>query len=207
MKVSNLPTGKRIIVQSIQPFSFWEKFQSNQFISGDRQIIEAQLCREFQETENDDGYGTFRGSYLWLSNKMRERGIIDLSPNQDAYPIYAWCQELNNKRAISDLRHCKTYIPKGGKGVRITLSLPLNRVMLTDFDLWHCVLNNFSADESLTEEEEDLLDQDGIIKTWDCIIYSNESFLNGRYPDQSIQATFFNIRPEDIVKVEFFQRK
>lgn len=75
--------------------------------------------------------------------------------------------------------------------------------MLTDFDLWHCVLNNFSANE---DDEDDVDDQRLIVSSWDSAIYQNDEFFQGRYKDASIQATFFNIVPDDVVSVGFFQR-
>lgn len=165
---------------------------------GDWGIIKDRIVGEFGDIEQSEDYGTFTGSYKWLKSKMKDSGAVDLA--QDSSAFFGWCQSINHRRAIADLRHIKTYIPKGELGVILTLAIPEDRVMLTDFDLWHCVLNNFSANE------DDVDDQRLIVSSWDSAIYQNDEFFQGRYKDASIQATFFNIVPDDVVSVGFFQR-
>lgn len=190
--------GRKILIITVQPIEVFDKLQRDGIVSGDWGIIKDRIVGEFGDIEQSEDYGTFTGSYKWLKSKMKDSGVVDLA--QDSSAFFGWCQSVNHRRAIADLRHIKTYIPKGELGVILTLAIPEDRVMLTDFNLWHCVLNNFSANE------DDVDDQRLIVSSWDSAIYQNDEFFQGRYKDASIQATFFNIVPDDVVSVGFFQR-
>ena len=54
-------------------------------------------------------------------------------------PIWAWYQWEGSRRK-PDLR-ASGYLPKGEPGVRLELRVADDRVLLSDFDLWHYVLN------------------------------------------------------------------
>lgn len=192
---------RKILIITVQPIAVFNKLQHDGIVSGDWDIIKNRIVSEFGDIEQSEDYGTFTGSYKWLKSKMKDFGVTDLA--QDSSMLFGGCQSINHRRAIADQRHLKTYIPKGEQGVILTLAIPEDRVMLTDFDLWHCVLNNFSADEDSPEAMDD---QQSIVNSWDSIIYPNDKFFQGQYKDESIQATFFNIVPEDVVSVGFFQR-
>lgn len=191
----------KIRLQTIQPLNFWKRLQAQGIISGDHKIIEKQIHKEFNKCSEQEQFGGFLSSYKWLENKMRDLGILDLE--QHSAPIFAWCQFTDSRHKKADLRQCRNYINKGQQGVRITFDLPLNRVLLSDFDDWHYVLNNSPAID-VSNDEWDKLDQQAIIDSWDNIFYKNEDYLNNKYYDKSIQATCFNIRLDDVVKVEFF---
>lgn len=190
--------SRKILIITVQPIEVFDKLQRDGIVSGDWGIIKDRIVGEFGDIEQSEDYGTFTGSYKWLKSRMKDSRVVDLA--QDSSAFFGWCQSINHRRAIADLRHIKTYIPKGKLGVILTLAIPEDRVMLTDFDLWHCVLNNFSANE------DDVDDQRLIVSSWDSAIYQNDEFFQGRYKDASIQATFFNIVPDDVVSVGFFQR-
>ena len=80
----------------------------------------------------------FLGPYLWMADQM-ERRLKVPRPSKDAMPIWAWYQ-WEGKRSKPDLRSAG-HVPQGGKGVRLELQVADGRVLLSDFDLWHYVLN------------------------------------------------------------------
>lgn len=57
------------------------------------------------------------------------------------YPIWAWhLWEGSSNRP--DMRK-SSYAPRGTPIVRIKLDIPENEILLSDFDLWHYVLNHW----------------------------------------------------------------
>lgn len=82
---------------------------------------------------------SFRRPYLWMIREMIKR--IGPSPIRSQYPVWFWFQWDKNK-VKPDLRH-SGHLMKGTKAVRLTCLLELSDVVLSDFDDWHCVLNNW----------------------------------------------------------------
>lgn len=104
---------------------------------------------------------------------------------------------------------------KGEKSVCIEVEVPDNQVVLTDFDVWHFVLNKWYFDDSYSEEEweklhakYDRLDRDVKekvkIQSWQKVFdispFQNEWCQRGRY----IQATFWVLYLKDVKDVRFF---
>ena len=58
----------------------------------------------------------------------------------DQVPIWCWCQWRGERRRMPDLRHCG-HLPRGTRGVRLGLELAEARLLRSDFELWHYVLN------------------------------------------------------------------
>ena len=87
----------------------------------------------------------FLGPYLWMAEQM-ERRLKVPRPSKDAMPIWAWHQ-WEGKRRKPDLRS-GGHLPKGEQGVRLELQVADGRVLLSDFDLWHYVLNYWYLPET-----------------------------------------------------------
>ena len=85
------------------------------------------------------GIKEFLGSYLWMAEQMEKRLKVQ-RPSQDAMPIWAWRQWEGANRLKPDLR-ASGHLPSGVQGVRVECRLDDRRVLLSDFDLWHYVLN------------------------------------------------------------------
>lgn len=75
--------------------------------------------------------------------QMRRR----LAGYEGGSPVWFWCSSK------PDLRH-SAHLPRGERGVRIELELPRNRVLLLDFETWHCVLNGWHLSRSWRESRE-----------------------------------------------------
>ena len=80
----------------------------------------------------------YRGPYQWMVKQMERRLSIP-RPSQNTMPIWAWYR-WEGKRSKPDLR-AGGHLPKGDRGVRIEFRIEGDRVLLSDFDLWHYVLN------------------------------------------------------------------
>ncbi len=87
----------------------------------------------------------FLGPYIWMAGQM-ERRLAVRRPSKNAMPIWAWYQ-WEGKRCKPDLRS-SGYLPKGDQGLRLELQVADDRVLLSDFDLWHYVLNYWYLPET-----------------------------------------------------------
>jgi hypothetical protein len=83
--------------------------------------------------------------YLWMAEQMQRR-LKAPKPSKDAMPIWAW-HRWQGKRCKPDLRACN-HLPKGERGIRLELQVADDRVLLSDFDLWHYVLNYWYLPET-----------------------------------------------------------
>ena len=138
---------------------------------------------------------------------------IGRRPNGVSYPIWAWhTRDWQHKKP--DLRN-RGLGNKGEKSVCIEVEVPDNQVVLTDFDVWHFVLNKWYFDDSYSEEEweklhakYDRLDRNVKekvkIQSWQKVFdvspFQNEWCQRGRY----IQATFWVLYLKDVKDVRFF---
>lgn len=163
---------------------------------------------------NDAGSEQFIRAYKWLIHQMDIRGIYH--PNSAEYPIWAW-HTRDWKHKKPDLRE-SCYDKRGTKSVCIELEIPDNQVLLSDFDEWHYVLNNWYNDASKSEEEWEKMQehfnklsprekQIAIEKSWQRIFnitpFHNEWHSRGKY----IQATFWQIKIENVRRVQKFTCK
>lgn len=110
----NGETGS-IRVWTIQHADCWERLQPDGLLRGDGRHV----------------WPEFRCAYRWLMRQMADR-IPDYG---GGYPVWFWHSPK------PDLRHA-AHLQRGAHGVRIEAELPAGRVLLLDFDAWHCVLNH-----------------------------------------------------------------
>lgn len=102
----------------------------------------------------------FREPYRWMMARMRERGA-----GTGRFPVWAW------HTPKPDLRRPR-HLPGGAEGVRIEFEVDPSRVLLSDFDGWHFVLNDHYLPTSAA-------DQDRFFERWDARI----SELRREMPD------------------------
>jgi hypothetical protein len=133
-------------------------------------------------------------AYRWMRRKMRR--YIDRSVREDLWPIWGWVQWLDHRRRMPDLR-CSWHLPRGTHGVRLCLELPLERVLVSNFDRWHVVLNATVGygNECFTAS----MDQD-----WeDKVLYPPGERLILPKSGQ-LQACFWSISIDEVVQVKEF---
>lgn len=160
--------------------------------------------------------------YEWMIKKMEKR--IGKRPFPDCYPIWAWYQYSGSKKRKPDLRRIGL-LPTRTKGVRLEINKREEDVLLSDFMLWHFPFGFQSfigknEEESVAFEtmlEEKRLDrkrleelpeniQNKIIKSWDRVLDMNfqDPYHTQPKDNKAIQATFWSLKVEEIVKADEF---
>ena len=161
-------------------------------------------------TKSENREPCFQEAYAWLIGKMRER-----IPSVDGvdYPVWAW-HTYNGKHSKPDLRH-SGFGNRGDKMVCLEIEIPDDAVVLSEFDDWHYVLNKVYLSMSKSSEEWEAADayfdalppdeRDRVlVESWDNIFdltpFENDWVARGKY----IQATFWELRKENIVRMQKF---
>jgi hypothetical protein len=151
----------------------------------------------------------FKCSYDWLAAQMKTR--VGEPPADVLYPIWAWYL-LNGKNAKPDLRRCE-FRGFSGENYIIEAEIPDGEVLISDEEMWHLVLNDgyfgkgaeksdggkeYEEDEawfdSLPPDEQEHVKRE----SWENI------FNSSRCPWVFVQATFWELRQEQVVSVRRF---
>lgn len=170
----------------------------------------------------------FRMAYDWMARKMVETGIQP--PAGVRYPVWAWYQ-WEGKRKRRDLRSRGLGL-RGEKYVQLTINVPENQVLLSDFDMFHSVLNKSYL--SVDEADDEAFDQEfaaagyswgewqnveiqteamqqfrrRIEQSWDRIFdLSNpqgDDWTVLPWDRRTIQATLWEVRQEQVIKAEVY---
>ena len=149
--------------------------------------------------------------YDWLVQEMKDR--IGDPPRGVSYPVWAWYM-WEGDRKKPDLRRERW--GKGWKGERFAcmeIDVPEDRIVLSDFDSWsiillHGLLSDSEEEDtrleneynSLSEEDKRAYRDKNWERAFDLTYVDNDWMHRG----DSIQATFWELRKEDIRKVWFF---
>ncbi|MDP9440103.1 MAG: DUF3841 domain-containing protein [Actinomycetota bacterium] len=189
---------------TIQEEAFWRTFEKRGVLRADGRRLS--LGREF------------RRQYRWLRQTMKER----VAGYGGRPPIWCWL-EKPDMRGIWGLG--------GVPVVRAELEIPSERVLVSDFELWHVPLNNGylaaerADDEAFDREaeertgrpfprwyEEDFPEDLSakVLDSWERVfpdrwgeLVDPEWHGDGRH-DRRLQACVEEIRPGDVVRVERF---
>lgn len=134
-------------------------------------------------------------------------------PEGVRYPVWAWYIH-DSKRKKPDLRKSE-YGRKGEAMVCMEIDISDDEVVLSDEEIWLHVLNNWYLSDASCEEEYDKeevwldgLNEDekrkAIVDSWQLIFditpFNNDFKIKGHY----VQATFWELRADQIRKVVFF---
>ena len=165
----------------------------------------------------------FVHAYHWMANQMRKR--IGEPPIQNIeYPLWAWYQYNSAKsnkppKSVND-------VPEG-VSTYMEIEIPDKDVLLSEFSNWHAVLNECplsnwkkidkktdkldkEAGRRLTFHEYPIAIQKEIEDSWEAIfdLERRDKDVGRKHKsNRSIQATFWALKPENIVSVEFFEKK
>jgi hypothetical protein len=134
----------------------------------------------------------FRRPYEWMAKRLGRRVP---APSQHAAPVWAWYQYDGEARPRPDLRRTG-HLPRGTHGTRLELMLPASRVLLSDFELWHYVLNDWRIPVSGRARG----------KNWDKVFdldYHHPDVAAGR-SKKAIQAVFWSASVSEVRAVDFF---
>ena len=146
----------------------------------------------------------FNNAYDWLTNEML--GMERLAhPDGVELPLWAW-HTYDGKCKKPDLRQ-SGYASKGTKCVCIEFCIEENKVLLSDFDIWHCVLNdiwyNDAVDEDVYYELDDWYDALPEEEQKETK-YASWRMMYDVHRSDYVQATFWELRKEQIKKVQYF---
>ena len=154
-------------------------------------------------------------AYQWMIRQMRSR--LGPPPEPDCTPIWAWYQ-FDGQKKKPDLR-ARGHLEPGTKGVRIELQYPSDRAVLSDFSLWHYVLNYWYLPTSAQDGdafERELADRglsfytrkplpdaayhSAVESSWDRIFDLDwtEIDVSVPRPQKSIQATVWEINLQQV---------
>lgn len=184
------------VLWTIQHEAAWVAFEKTGILAANEEHL---FCEDY-----------FRFAYDWISQQMIRK--IGAPPEGIRYPVWAWYQ-WEGKRKRLDLR-CSGYAERGTPMVQITFEADESEFMLSDFDSWHCVLNNsFLANNEA--EWNDFCDRTPnpvryeIEPSWQRIFDLTRCEPDWDCPldQKSIQATLWQVKMEQVKKVERFIAK
>lgn len=148
----------------------------------------------------------FRTSYDWLVMRMNQR--IE-NPKNICYPIWGWYVfDGDNKQMNLESMGSRNFLERGTRAVCIELEIPRAEVVLSDYERWNSILENFfvcseNEDASDVERIDSELDsmpeserQRRIEDSWNNIFTIN----NSKY----VQATFWELKMEYVKSVKHF---
>lgn len=141
----------------IQDVPFWNRLKSGRRLRANRRLVE----------RGTGGFLEAMPAYDWLAARMETK--IGGRPSPRALPLWAWQQYDGAARARPDLRS-SSHLPHKTKGVRIELEIESSEVVLSDFNLWHFVMNGWYIADN--ERDSDAFDA-SIAKKWQCASYWN----------------------------------
>ncbi len=165
----------------------------------------------------------FARAYHWMAEQMRIR-IGEPPIKGIEYPMWAWYQ-YNSAKDNKPPRSSKNM--KDGVNVYMEIEIPDNEVLLSDYGSWHAPLNEGPIDDwKRIYKETDKLDKEAgriltfdeypphiqkmIEKSWEAVFDINrrdKTVGRTHRRNRSIQATFWVLKPEHIISVEFLEKK
>ncbi|TKI55941.1 DUF3841 domain-containing protein [Brevibacillus antibioticus] len=113
--------------------------------------------------EGSPAHAMYPDEYQWMMKQMKKR----LSNYRGEHPIWLWMKK-------PDMRHTG-HFQEGTRCVRLTIELNKGDVLVSDFDDWHFVLNNWFCSDN---EQEDSAFEKGLLKiskevSWERIFELN----------------------------------
>ena len=140
-------------------------------------------------------------AYKWLADQMKIR--IGVPPEGVIYPIWAWYQ-WEGKRKRPDMRSHNVTDTPGKTIVLLTIDVPEDEVLLSDFDLWHFVLTGACIEDEISDGE---YSKDEIIESWNKIFNYEDLVCGNDSTGLSTQATMWQVKKEWVKKAEFFKAR
>ena len=168
---------------------------------------------------NDDF--KFAVAYQWLIERMIERGLA--RPHPEVFPVWAYLYWINRAKPKPDLRYSalKRWC-KSGRQVLLTMIIPDDRVLLSDYDQWFSCLCYGPAGsvrdmEAFWRRSEKLgprpYDQpypepfhQELLDTWRLVLDLAAARKKNRISkaNQCIQATFWEMTADQVIEAVAF---
>ena len=149
-------------------------------------------------------------AYDWMMAKMMARGLP--RPHPEVYPIWAFYRWLGIKRPKPDLRSSAVKLPPElGRQVLMTVDIPEERVLLSDFFSWHSCLNYWHAGPVKASNDFDRRSlpepfHQELVASWDRVLdlAAARRIQHTRKDDQVIQATFWELGADEVTEAVAF---
>ncbi|AOY76734.1 DUF3841 domain-containing protein [Clostridium formicaceticum] len=200
---------------TIQNIAAYEKFKETGVLRAEEEFI----------------WNDFKFQYNWIVGQMKNR-IGSPLDKKIKFPIWAWHQWSGVKKPKPDLRF-SGHLEKGTKGARIEFEASNKSFLLSDFHGFNCILNygyicdyemeydNFyerlaqygyvhESMFNLNEQSETMgFFRDELIRSWEKIfdLDVNDEYWSGKKEEQSIQATLWEVKWEQVISVKEFMAK
>lgn len=120
---------------TIQSESAWRSLNQVGYLRGRRKVVDRD----------------YLPAYDWIASQMRSR-IGPPPSNRVSVPIWAWYQYDGVGRQRPDLR-ASGHLPRGTRGYRIAFTIADELAVLSDFELWHYVLNYWYLPSSEADDD------------------------------------------------------
>lgn len=138
-------------------------------------------------------------AYQWMHQEMKSRiGIPEVDGVESS--LWAW-RYFNGKKAAKPRRSIDNFDSDNESIVFMELLIPANRILCSDFMLWHHVLNDWDIATKENEPKED---------TWARIFdpnFNHPDYCTEPWEDRCIQANFWCLFKEDIVYADLLQKQ
>ena len=189
-----------MIVWTIQPYKVYQKIM-------DEGIF---FCNPELSINLKDDHD-FSRAYHWMIQQMIKQ--IGPSNKKDTYPIWAWYRSRDYQHRRPDFRWVKDYPDE----VCIELEIPEKKVLLSDFQGWHFVLNDWYYSDAKSDEEWDCkekwfdnltVNQQQRVKeeSWQRIFDITPRHGEWEVNGDVVQACFWAIKKDQISKVWRLQK-
>lgn len=164
----------------------------------------------------------FLRSYHWISEQMDQK--IRMRPEPDTYPTWAYYQWYGPNKKKPDLRYTGARcFAENRTCALMTLEIPDDQVLLSEYDAWHFVLNgSYLGNEKRSDEIWDFKFENKfhnyedypiwlkkeIEESWLTVFDFKKSreLLEFTEDQQIIQATFWEIKPEYLKEAVKFNK-
>ena len=184
-----------MIFYTVQPKEIIDKINKD-----GKFICDIEKSELIEKTNNND---CFYRSYTWLVEKMNKK--IE-NKNNIQFPIWAWYK----RNGTNDYPNLNELADKDNLQYLIKLDVPEKNVVLTDFSIWHAVLNNFPWIDADTDEEFDKKEKEFNLlhgeeykkakeKTWETM------FVDPINDNKYVQATFWEMTKDMILDIQEIQ--
>ena len=124
-----------MIMWTIQPYSVYQQLVKDGYFYCDP-----------NKAENLK-YSDFRLAYQWMIKRLKAKAGQPYS--QVTTPLWAWYRSHDYLHQRPDFRLCKDYPDE----VCIEFDIPEEKVLLSDFEGWHFVLNNWYYSSATNDED------------------------------------------------------
>ena len=146
-----------------------------------------------------------------MQSEMGRR--VGAPPSGVRYPIWAWLQYENVRKFRPDLRRAG-HLPAGSQGVLVEFHAAEEDVLLSDFDLWHYVLNRWylprqSSEVIGVESTPYVTSERRLTRSWEAIfdLHWHLEDVTAPRQERSIQATLWQVPLNSVRSARTFRAR